>query len=42
MSNAGRKRGRGRGVGKKTAKDLNKGQVIGIGMLLNIKLISVI
>jgi len=31
VSNAGRKRGRGRGVGKKTAKDLNRGQIIGIG-----------
>ena len=31
VSNAGKKRGRGKGVGKKTAKDLNKGQVIGVG-----------
>ncbi|KAF4529545.1 hypothetical protein B566_EDAN014391 [Ephemera danica] len=31
VSNAGRKRGRGKGVGKKTAKNLNRGQVIGIG-----------
>jgi small subunit ribosomal protein S5 len=31
VSNAGRKRGRGKGVGKKMAKNLNKGQVIGIG-----------
>jgi len=31
VSNAGRKRGRGKGVGKKTSKDLNKGQVIGVG-----------
>lgn len=31
VSNAGRKRGRGRGAGKKMAKDLNRGQVIGIG-----------
>nr|CAG4640858.1 EOG090X0689 [Eulimnadia texana] len=31
VSNAGRKRGRGKGVGKKTAKNLNKGQVIGVG-----------
>lgn len=33
VSNAGRKRGRGKGVGKKSAKDLNKGQIIGIGEL---------
>nr|CAG4650973.1 EOG090X0689 [Simocephalus serrulatus] len=31
VSNAGRKRGRGRAVGKKTAKNLNRGQVIGVG-----------
>ncbi|GLV43460.1 mitochondrial ribosomal protein S5 [Carabus blaptoides fortunei] len=31
VSNAGRKRGRGKGAGKKMSKDLNKGQVIGIG-----------
>lgn len=31
VSNAGKKRGRGKGVGKKTAKDLNRGQIIGIG-----------
>lgn len=31
VSNAGRKRGRGRAVGKKTFKNLNRGQVIGIG-----------
>jgi small subunit ribosomal protein S5 len=31
VSNAGRKRGRGKGVGKKSAKNLNRGQVIGIG-----------
>ncbi|PSN34288.1 hypothetical protein C0J52_26005 [Blattella germanica] len=31
VSNAGRKRGRGKGVGKKMAKNLNKGQVIGVG-----------
>ncbi|XP_076306296.1 mitochondrial ribosomal protein S5 [Tachypleus tridentatus] len=33
VSNAGKKRGRGKGVGKKTAKDLNKGQVIGVGKI---------
>jgi hypothetical protein len=31
VSNAGKKRGRGKGVGKKMAKDLNRGQVIGVG-----------
>ncbi|XP_055377763.1 28S ribosomal protein S5, mitochondrial [Condylostylus longicornis] len=31
VSNAGKKRGRGKGVGRKIAKDLNKGQVIGQG-----------
>lgn len=31
MSNPGRKRGRGKGAGKKIAKDLNRGQIIGIG-----------
>ncbi|EFX85562.1 hypothetical protein DAPPUDRAFT_98818 [Daphnia pulex] len=31
VSNAGKKRGRGRAVGKKTAKNLNRGQVIGVG-----------
>ncbi|KDR13269.1 28S ribosomal protein S5, mitochondrial [Zootermopsis nevadensis] len=31
VSNAGRKRGRGKGIGKKMAKDLNRGQVIGVG-----------
>ncbi|KAK8395936.1 hypothetical protein O3P69_005810 [Scylla paramamosain] len=31
VSNAGKKQGRGKGVGKKIAKDLNRGQVIGIG-----------
>ncbi|KAL1115707.1 hypothetical protein AAG570_005997, partial [Ranatra chinensis] len=31
VSNAGQKRGRGKGTGKKIAKDLNKGQVIGVG-----------
>lgn len=33
VSNAGKKRGRGKGVGKKTAKNLNRGQVIGVGKL---------
>ncbi|XP_022236871.1 28S ribosomal protein S5, mitochondrial-like isoform X2 [Limulus polyphemus] len=33
VSNAGRKRGRGKGVGKKTAKDLNKGQILGVGKI---------
>jgi len=33
VSNAGRKRGRGKGVGRKIAKDLNKGQVIGFGKI---------
>ncbi|XP_068152841.1 small ribosomal subunit protein uS5m [Drosophila tropicalis] len=31
VSNAGKKRGRGKGTGKKTAKDLNRGQTIGLG-----------
>lgn len=31
MSNAGKKRGRGKGAGKKIAKDLNRGQTIGVG-----------
>lgn len=31
VSNAGRKRGRGKGNRKKTPKDLNRGQVIGVG-----------
>lgn len=31
MSNAGKKRGRGKGTGKKVAKDLNRGQIIGVG-----------
>lgn len=31
VSNAGKKRGRGKGVGKKMAKNLNRGQVIGLG-----------
>nr|CAD7589181.1 unnamed protein product [Timema genevievae] len=30
VSNAGKKRGRGKGMGKKTAKNLNKGQIIGV------------
>lgn len=32
VSNAGKKRGRGRTVSKKNIKDLNRGQVIGVGM----------
>jgi len=31
VSNAGRKRGRGKGAGKKIAKNLNRGQIIGVG-----------
>lgn len=31
VSNAGRRRGRGRGANRKTYKDLNKGQTIGVG-----------
>uniref|UniRef100_A0A146KTA7 Small ribosomal subunit protein uS5m n=1 Tax=Lygus hesperus TaxID=30085 RepID=A0A146KTA7_LYGHE len=31
VSNAGRKRGRGKGAGKKMIRDLNKGQIIGVG-----------
>lgn len=31
VSNAGKKRGRGKGSGRKIVKDLNKGQVIGFG-----------
>ncbi|XP_055851737.1 28S ribosomal protein S5, mitochondrial [Episyrphus balteatus] len=31
VSNAGKKRGRGRGAGRKLVKDLNRGQVIGVG-----------
>ncbi|XP_037073158.1 LOW QUALITY PROTEIN: 28S ribosomal protein S5, mitochondrial-like [Pollicipes pollicipes] len=31
VSNAGRKRGRGRGAGTKRKRDLNRGQVIGVG-----------
>ena len=33
VSNAGKKRGRGKGAGKKIAKDLNKGQIIGVGKI---------
>lgn len=31
VSNAGKKRGRGKGTGKRVAKDLNRGQTIGVG-----------
>lgn len=31
VSNAGKKQGRGKGVGKRMAKNLNRGQVIGVG-----------
>ncbi|XP_068243205.1 small ribosomal subunit protein uS5m [Palaemon carinicauda] len=31
VSNAGKKRGRGKGVGKKMSKNLNRGQIIGVG-----------
>lgn len=31
VSNAGKKRGRGRTVSKKNIKDLNRGQIIGVG-----------
>lgn len=31
VSNAGKKRGRGRTISKKNIKDLNRGQVIGVG-----------
>jgi small subunit ribosomal protein S5 len=34
VSNAGKKRGRGKGAGKKRAKNLNRGQVIGVGKYL--------
>lgn len=34
VSNAGKKRGRGKGVGKRRAKNLNRGQVIGVGKYL--------
>lgn len=33
VSNAGKKRGRGKGTGRKIAKDLNKGQIIGVGKI---------
>ena len=33
VSNAGRKRGRGRAVGRKIIKNLNYGQVIGVGKI---------
>jgi len=32
VSNAGKKRGRGKGAGKKNARNLNKGQIIGVGV----------
>lgn len=32
VSNAGKKRGRGKRVSKKNIKDLNRGQVIGVGL----------
>ncbi|XP_071525624.1 small ribosomal subunit protein uS5m [Panulirus ornatus] len=31
VSNAGKKQGRGKGIGKKRAKNLNRGQIIGVG-----------
>nr|CAG4634784.1 EOG090X0689 [Alona affinis] len=31
VSNSGKKRGRGKGMGKKTSRNLNKGQIIGVG-----------
>jgi len=31
VSNAGKKRGRGKGAGKKNARNLNRGQTIGVG-----------
>jgi small subunit ribosomal protein S5 len=31
VSNAGRKRGRGKAIGKKNIRNLNRGQVIGVG-----------
>lgn len=34
VSNAGKKRGRGRTISKKLIKDLNRGQIIGVGTLL--------
>lgn len=33
VSNAGKKRGRGKGTGRKIAKDLNRGQIIGVGKI---------
>lgn len=33
VSKAGKQRGRGKGAGKRIAKDLNKGQVIGVGRI---------
>lgn len=38
VSNAGKKRGRGKGVGKKMAKNLNRGQMIGVGKALQFSL----
>ena len=37
MSNAGKKRGRGKGAGKKNARNLNRGQTIGVGEYFVIK-----
>lgn len=34
VSNAGKKRGRGKTVSTKNIKDLNKGQVIGVGKMV--------
>lgn len=34
VSNAGKKRGRGRTVSKRNIKDLNRGQMIGVGTFL--------
>lgn len=36
VSNAGRKRGRASGNRKKMAKDLNKGQIIGVGEYISL------
>ena len=33
MSKAGKRRGRGKGAGRRMAKDLNKGQIIGVGQI---------
>ena len=33
VSKAGKRRGRGKGAGKRQAKDLNKGQIIGVGQV---------